>query len=62
MFVFAMGVVHCAELTVWAEYVQQYASNAQVENDENGEESDGELSEVEDFKSDDEEPAGRMDV
>lgn len=62
MFLFVMAVVHHAELTLWTEYVQQYASNAQVENDENGEESDGELSEVEDFKSDDEEPAGRMDV
>ena len=44
------------------EYVTQYASKAQVDNEEDGEESDGELSEVEDFKSDDDEPAGRMDV
>ena len=47
----------------WTEYVTQYASNVHEDGDEDGEESDGELSEVEDFKSDDEEPepAGAME-
>ena len=40
----------------------QYASNVHQDDDEDGEESDGELSEVEDFKSDDDdEPAGAME-
>ncbi|RMD39632.1 hypothetical protein DV735_g5493, partial [Chaetothyriales sp. CBS 134920] len=43
------------------EYVTQYASNVHEDDDEDGEESDGELSSVEDFKSDDEEPAGAME-
>jgi len=43
------------------EYVTQYASNVHQDDDEDGEESDGELSEVEDFKSDDDEPAGAME-
>ncbi|RMZ90012.1 hypothetical protein DV736_g2764, partial [Chaetothyriales sp. CBS 134916] len=43
------------------EYVTQYASNVHEDGDEDGEESDGELSPVEDFKSDDEEPAGAME-
>jgi hypothetical protein len=44
------------------EYVTQYATNVHNDDDEEEPESDGELSEVEDFKSDDEEPAGRMEV
>ncbi len=43
------------------DYVTQYASNVHEDGDEDREESDGELSEVEDFKSDDEEPAGAME-
>jgi hypothetical protein len=44
------------------EYVTQYASNVHEDGDEDGEESDGELSEVEDFNSDGEdEPAGAME-
>ena len=40
----------------------QYASNVHHDDDEDGEESDGELSEVEDYKSDDDdEPAGAME-
>jgi hypothetical protein len=46
---------------VHSEYVTQYASNVHHDDDEDGEESDGELSEVEDFKSDDDEPAGAME-
>ncbi|KPI39396.1 uncharacterized protein AB675_4963 [Cyphellophora attinorum] len=46
------------------EYVTQYATRAHLENDDDNEEDDGELSEVEDFRSDhgDEEPAGHMEV
>jgi hypothetical protein len=43
------------------EYVNQYATNAHQEDEEDGAESDGELSEVGDFKSDDDEPAGAME-
>lgn len=43
------------------EYVVQYASNVHQEDEEDGAESDGELSEVGDFKSDDDEPAGAME-
>ena len=39
----------------------QYASNVHQDDDEDAEESDGELSEVEDYKSDDDEPAGAME-
>lgn len=42
--------------------MRQYATNIHEHSDEEDKESDGELSEVEDFDSDDEdEPAGTMD-
>lgn len=44
------------------EYVTQYATNVNNDDEEEDPESDGELSEVDDFKSDDDEPAGRMEV
>ena len=60
------GVLHPAakyglNTDLSTEYVAQYASNANQDDEEDGEESDGELSEVEDFKSDDDEPAGAME-
>ena len=46
----------------FAEYVQRYASKHVNDEDGDGEESDGELSEVEDFQSDGEdEPVGAME-
>jgi hypothetical protein len=46
----------------YAEYVNQYATNIHADADEGEDESDGELSEVEDFDSDgDDEPAGAME-
>lgn len=58
------GMYVCAATDDSIEYVTQYATRAHLENDEDGEEDDGELSEVEDFRSDhgDEEPAGHMEV
>ena len=49
-------------MLIHLEYVTQYATNVHNDDEEEDQESDGELSEVEDFKSDDEEPAGRMEV
>ena len=44
------------------DYVKQYATNIHEQSDEEDKESDGELSEVEDYNSDGEdEPAGRLD-
>jgi len=44
------------------EYITQYATNIHDEHDEDEHETDGELSEVEDFDSDGEdEPAGAME-
>lgn len=45
-----------------SEYVKQYATNIDEQSDEEDKESDGELSEVEDYHTDGEdEPAGAMD-
>lgn len=50
---------HCAKRT---EYVHQYATNIHDAADEEEGETDGELSEVEDFNSDGEdEPAGKLE-
>jgi len=44
------------------DYVKQYATNIHEQSDEEDKESDGELSEVEDYNTDGEdEPAGAMD-
>ena len=43
------------------EYVVQYASYVHEDGHGDEEESDGELSDVGDFKSDDDEPAGRLE-
>lgn len=50
-------------MTDWdIEYIAQYATNIHADADEDENETDGELSEVEDFNSDGEdEPAGAME-
>lgn len=46
----------------FADYVKQYATNIHEQSFEEDKESDGELSEVEDYNTDGEdEPAGAMD-
>lgn len=44
------------------DYVKQYATNINEHSDEEDKETDGELSEIEDYESDgDDEPAGPME-
>lgn len=51
----------CSDTDSVLEYVTQYASNVHQDDDEDDQESDGELSEVDDYKSDDDEPAGKLE-
>lgn len=44
-----------------AEYVEKYATNINEQDETAEKESDDELSEVEDYNSDEDEPAGAMD-